>query len=90
MNGLMSETTFRPMDEAALPSRFEPLKSRKVGRGAVGVLIPPLEYHDFGNAGDVEARTVHVYGGDLRKAHAFLPDESGRYHVKTVELHYDA
>jgi hypothetical protein len=63
---------------------------RVSGRGTVGVLIPPLEYHDFGNGGDTVAHSLHVYGGDLKSAQAFADDGDGWWSARRVDLRYDA
>jgi 3-mercaptopropionate dioxygenase len=69
--------------------RFTRGEHRAVKPGGVGVLVPPLEYHDYGNPGTGVSRTLHVYGGDLTHAHAFAQDPDGWWSARHVELHYD-
>lgn len=57
--------------------------------GTVGVLVPPLEYHAFGNHGGTVAHTLHVYGGELGAAQSFFRDEDGWWNACRVELRYD-
>jgi predicted metal-dependent enzyme (double-stranded beta helix superfamily) len=52
IDGVMNETMFALVERGADGRfRFERGMHRVSGRGTVGVLIPPLEYHDFGNGG---------------------------------------
>jgi predicted metal-dependent enzyme (double-stranded beta helix superfamily) len=90
VDGVMSETMFHLLDrDADGRYRFERGVHRVSGRGTVGVLIPPLEYHDFGNAGTSVAHSLHVYGGDLKSAQCFAEDTDGWWTARRVELHYD-
>jgi predicted metal-dependent enzyme (double-stranded beta helix superfamily) len=58
------------------------LRFREMGRvrarpGDAGALIPPFEYHRIANAGPEPAVTVHVYAGEMRHCHVFLPVDGG-------------
>ncbi len=91
VDGTMSETLFTLLERAADGRyRFEAGTHRIAEAGAVGLLIPPLEYHDFSNVGTNVARTLHVYGGDLTSSNAFARDPDGLWSARRVELHYDA
>jgi predicted metal-dependent enzyme (double-stranded beta helix superfamily) len=64
--GAMREILYRLEEHTADGRyRFSREHDRIAHRTEVGYLRPPLEYHEFGNAGDGVARTVHVYGGNL-------------------------
>lgn len=60
------------------------------GRGSVGLIVPPKEYHNFGNAGDCVSHSLHVYCGDLTSAHTFSEDADGWWTARQVGLRYDA
>jgi 3-mercaptopropionate dioxygenase len=91
VDGQMSETLFTVVERGADGRyRFERGMHRVSGRGTVGVLIPPLEYHDFGNAGETVAHSLHVYGGDLKSAQCFADDGDGWWAARRVDLRYDA
>lgn len=90
VDGVMNETLFRLVErDADGRYRFERGMHRVSGRGTVGVLIPPLEYHDFGNAGESAAHSLHVYGGDLKSAQSFAEDADGWWSARRVDLRYD-
>ncbi|MBS1718096.1 MAG: cysteine dioxygenase family protein [Armatimonadetes bacterium] len=55
--------------------------------GDAGALIPPFEYHILSNALNVNAVTIHVYGGEMKFAHVYLPEE-GAYRSHRKELCY--
>ena len=69
--------------------RFERGMHRVSGKGTVGVLIPPLEYHDFGNAGTSVAHSLHVYGGNLTSAQSFSQSDDDWWTARRVDLRYD-
>lgn len=90
VDGVMSETQFLLAERGADGRlQFERGMHRVSGRGTVGVLIPPLEYHDFGNAGAEVAHSLHVYGGDLTSAQCFAQDADGWWTARRVDLRYD-
>jgi 3-mercaptopropionate dioxygenase len=60
------------------------------GRGTLGLIVPPKEYHNFGNAGDGVAHSLHVYCGDLNSAQTFSEDADGWWTARQVGLRYDA
>jgi len=91
VDGTMSETIFELVErDSAGRYRFREREHRESGRGTVGVLIPPLEYHDFGNCGSEVAHSLHVYGGELKASQAFSRAADGWWTARRVELHYDA
>jgi predicted metal-dependent enzyme (double-stranded beta helix superfamily) len=91
VSGTMSETRFRLLErEETSRYRFSADQGRLSSRGSVGMLVPPLEYHNFRNAGDSVARTVHVYGGDLAQAQMFTHETGEWYRAKQITLTYDA
>lgn len=91
VDGVMSETMFSLVERGVDDGyRFERGMHRVSGRGTVGVLIPPLEYHDFGNAGTTVAHSFHVYGGDLKSAQSFAQGDDGWWTARRVDLRYDA
>ena len=91
VGGAMHETTFRLLERDTDDRyRFEVVQDRIARKGAVGILIPPLEYHDFGNAEDATAYTVHVYVGDLDRCLAFDDGGDGWWRARGVDLRYDA
>jgi 3-mercaptopropionate dioxygenase len=91
VNGIMSETMYELTDRDP-EDRYQFMRGprRTSEPGTVSVLIPPLEYHDFGNAGDGIARTLHVYGEDLTSSQAFTQEGDGWWRSRRVELPYDA
>jgi 3-mercaptopropionate dioxygenase len=91
VSGTMSETMYELTDrDPADRYQFVRGVRRMSEPGTVSVLIPPLEYHDFGNVGDGVAHTLHVYGEDLTSSQAFTEDGDGWWSSRRVELPYDA
>jgi len=89
--GTMREKTFRLIERDGRDRyRFSPERERVAAKGEVGIVIPPLEYHEFGNAGDTPARTVHVYAGDLRRCRSYVAGEDGAWRARVAELPADA
>jgi 3-mercaptopropionate dioxygenase len=70
--------------------RFERGGQTITGRGSVGLIVPPKEYHNFGNAGNSVAHSLHVYCGDLTSAQTFSEDADGWWTARQVGLRYDA
>ena len=70
--------------------RFERGEHYVSGCGTLGLIEPPKEYHDFGNAGDSVAHSLHVYCGDLTSAQTFSKDADGWWTARRVGLRYDA
>lgn len=89
--GTMRETMFE-LRGCSQDGRYDFARGvqRRCTAGTVATVVPPLEHHEFGNAGDGVAQSLHVYGGDLRASQAFAQDGSGRWRARSVELHYDA
>jgi 3-mercaptopropionate dioxygenase len=59
------------------PVQFQREKEVLAGPGQAGALIPPFEYHTIENAADTPSATIHVYGGELKWCHIFVPTEGG-------------
>jgi predicted metal-dependent enzyme (double-stranded beta helix superfamily) len=91
VQGTMEEQAFRLVDRDALGRyRFHRESEGFVTRSSVGILLPPLEYHTFRNAGAQLAHTFHVYGGTLDHCRAFVEDDDGWWRGERVALAYDA
>ena len=89
VSGTMRETGYRLVErDASGRYRFTRERESLSTAGMVGVLVPPLEYHAFENAGTTDAHTLHVYGGDLERCLSFDQDGDGWWIPRTVELHY--
>ncbi len=89
VRGVMRETLFEMVERDGERYRFARGEERISPVGSIGVLIPPLEYHDFGNGGDEPARTIHVYGGNLARARTFKAGPDGWWNASEVNLRYD-
>ena len=70
------------------PVRFTPESVILAGVGEAGHLIPPFEYHKIENPDTTPAVTIHVYGGEMTRCHAFFPDEAGGYRREHRTLTY--
>lgn len=68
--------------------RFSPKQTQRVGRGAVGCLIPPFEHHIIRNPFESRAVTLHVYGKELKKASCFYPVKDELYRRVERPLSY--
>ena len=64
-------------DPEDVPVTFTREKEVFAGPGNAGALIPPFEYHTIENAADVPSATIHVYGGELKWCHIFVPVDGG-------------
>ncbi len=53
-----------------------PLQTNWAGEGAAGCLIPPTDHHVLGNALPTTSVTLHVYGGEMKETHVYLPEAS--------------
>jgi 3-mercaptopropionate dioxygenase len=88
--GTMGETTFRFVGKDDCGRcRLVPHRHRLAPVGTVSMLLPPFEYHTVGNVGEIVARTVHVYRGNLESAQAFSAEGGDWYRPRRIELHYD-
>jgi predicted metal-dependent enzyme (double-stranded beta helix superfamily) len=90
VDGEMHETPFGLMECDGDRYRFARGLDRVVKKGAIGILNPPLEYHDFGNKGTTVAHTLHVYSGNLESCRAYDADSEGWRRSRHVDLRYDA
>ncbi|HTV92813.1 MAG TPA: cysteine dioxygenase family protein [Verrucomicrobiae bacterium] len=91
VNGIMHETAFE-LTEHRPDGRygFRRGAHRVCERGTVGLIVPPREHHNFGNAGKTTAHSMHVYGGELSSAQTFSEDGDGWWTARRVGLRYDA
>jgi len=90
VSGLMRERSFRLVDRDPDGRHlFTPERETLHGRGSIGTLIPPLEYHEFGNAGGEVAHTVHVYAGDLDRCTVFEREAGGWWRPSSIGLRCD-
>ncbi|HVA28650.1 MAG TPA: cysteine dioxygenase family protein [Candidatus Baltobacteraceae bacterium] len=89
VSGAMEETVYELKERGDGRYRFRRGATRTAGRGAIGVIEPPKEYHIFGNPGSDVARKLHVYGGDLVRCQFFNPDAGEWWLAQTVDLVYD-
>jgi 3-mercaptopropionate dioxygenase len=69
--------------------RFERGTQSVSGCGTLGLIVPPKEYHNFGNAGSCVSHSLHVYCGDLNTAQTFNEDADGWWTARQVGLRYD-
>jgi predicted metal-dependent enzyme (double-stranded beta helix superfamily) len=77
-------------DAAAERLHFVPESVVLAGKGEAGHLIPPFEYHMIENPDETAAVTIHVYGGEMTRCHAFFPLEDGGYRREVRALSYTA
>jgi 3-mercaptopropionate dioxygenase len=77
VDGVMREATFRLAGREGERYRFVRERDRLLANGDVGVVAPPLQYHEFGNAGPVRSHSIHVYAGSLRDARTYVPGDDG-------------
>ena len=56
---------------------FQPAKVVYAGCGEAGALIPPYDHHTIENSEESPAVTLHIYGGEMKHCHVFLPAEGG-------------
>lgn len=90
IDGEMNETVFDLAGDAADGRfRFERGKHRRSPRGTLGLISPPKEYHNFGNASTEVAHSLHVYSGELTMARTFCEDADGWWTARQVGLRYD-
>jgi 3-mercaptopropionate dioxygenase len=69
--------------------RFEQKDRALALSGDVDYLLPPREYHRYGNASSRPARTLHVYGGILERCNTFAPMLDGSWQRNETSLGYD-
>jgi hypothetical protein len=90
VSGVMEETLYRPAGRHADGRvSFERYAHRVAQPRDTGGIRPPLEYHEFGNAGEGVARTVHVYGGNMARANTYRLDDDGWWTAEDTLLAYD-
>lgn len=77
-------------DPGAERLQFTPESVVLAGKGEAGHLIPPFEYHMIENADQTPAITIHVYGGEMTRCHAFFPMDGGGYRREVRQLSYTA
>ena len=90
VSGAMRERTYRLVDRDDDGRCWFVRGAERVhGRGSIGTILPPLEYHEFGNDGETVAHTVHVYSGELDRCSTYLAESGGWWRPRSVELRYD-
>lgn len=90
VSGRMEVRRFELVSASDGPLRFEERETAIVARGSTGALIPPFEYHVFGNAcDDANAVTVHVYGGPMARCSTYEPQANGAWVRREKVLSYD-
>ena len=89
VSGTMEETVYELREVNQERFRFTRGASRFSTKGAVGVIVPPREYHAFGNPSSEVAHTLHVYGGDLTRCNLFGAVDGDWWVAKGVDLLYD-
>ena len=88
--GRMEIRRFELVGEGPGELRFEERETAIVARGSTGALIPPFEYHVFGNAcDDATAVTLHVYGGPMARCSIFELQANGAWVRRDKVLSYD-
>jgi predicted metal-dependent enzyme (double-stranded beta helix superfamily) len=91
VDGTMHETAFRLVEQNADGRyRFRRESDGLASPSSVGILLPPLEYHEVRNVGPTTAHTVHVYGGALDHCRRFMADDDGWWRSERISLVYDA
>lgn len=90
VDGLIRETPFELVGRQP-EGLYQFFRGRPglLARGAVSTLLPPAEYHEFGNVGDSFAHTVHVYSGEIERCTSFSPAHGSWWRAATAELGYD-
>jgi predicted metal-dependent enzyme (double-stranded beta helix superfamily) len=90
VKGELHVTQFDLSEQGGDRYRFERQEKIHAVVGDAGCLIPPHEYHVLTNAlPDEVTLTVHVYGGEMERCHAFLPEEDGWWRQESRPLRYD-
>jgi predicted metal-dependent enzyme (double-stranded beta helix superfamily) len=91
VQGTMRETAFRLVERGDDGRyRFRRESDGLASPSSVGILLPPLEYHEVCNVSTQTAHTVHVYGGPLDHCRRFLAEADGWWRSERVVLSYDA
>ena len=89
--GALEITPYELLESCADRYRFEQRGTVTVGRGAVGSLIPPHEYHTIRNPKvDVTSVTVHVYGNPMTRCSVFEPIEKDWCERHERQLSFDS
>jgi predicted metal-dependent enzyme (double-stranded beta helix superfamily) len=91
VDGVMREKNYRVIErDRAGGARFAREPDTILQERAVGIVLPPLEYHSYENAGTTVSRTVHVYAGMFEECVAFAPAIDDWWHGERRTLTYDA
>jgi 3-mercaptopropionate dioxygenase len=90
VEGHMEVAQFDLQSERNGHYRFAERSRVLAARGSAGCQIPPVEYHNLGNAADTPSVTLHVYGGEMDHCHVFEPTADGSYRRVRKDLAYHA
>ncbi len=78
LQGEMEVTQYDLVEQDGLRYRFVQRSATRAGVGTSGCLIPPFEYHVLRNAlPEAISITLHVYGGEMLRCAAFVPQGEG-------------
>jgi predicted metal-dependent enzyme (double-stranded beta helix superfamily) len=90
IGGTMRESSYSMLERDAGTARFAREAELTLTEGTVAVLVPPLDYHAYANAGTAVAHTVHVYAGAHETCTAYTPLAGDWWSGEVRALHYDA
>lgn len=91
VNGVMCEKNYRVIERNGTGgARFAREPDTILLERSVGIVVPPLEYHSYENAGTTVSRTVHVYAGMFEECVAFAPATDDWWRGERRTLTYDA
>jgi predicted metal-dependent enzyme (double-stranded beta helix superfamily) len=91
VGGTMRESSFRVVERnGTRAARFVREPDVILTERTVGILVPPLEYHAYANAGAAVSHTLHVYAGPLETCIAYTPAAGDWWTGEERALHYDA
>lgn len=90
VSGTMRECSYRPLErDPQRGTRFLPTSESVLETGAIGLLIPPLEYHSYRNDATTVSQTLHVYAGAFDACTAYSPSTSDWWTGERCTLNYD-
>lgn len=90
LEGRMVVTQYEWTETSGTAYRFVERGCLEARAGRAGCLIPPLEHHTLANPdAGTRAVSLHVYGGEMNRCHAFEPLGRGWYSRHERALGYD-
>jgi predicted metal-dependent enzyme (double-stranded beta helix superfamily) len=91
VSGTMRESTYRVAErDGNGATRFIGGADVVLAERSIGIVVPPLEYHAYANAGASISHTVHVYAGPMETCTAYTPAGGDWWRGETRTLRYDA